>query len=630
VTTLSSEDLYFWKSGQHDRLYELFGAHTNDVSHPGSFCRTWAPHAKSVSVVGDFNHWQFGLHPLQAGDGGIWHGHIEGLIQGGLYKFAIELQDGTVQFKADPYARMHESAPNTASIVQSPSYPWQDQEWIENRSNIDPQKMPISIYEVHLESWMQEAPDGHRYKSYRDIAEPLALHVQNLGFTHVEFLPLLEHPFGGSWGYQVTGYFSPTSRFGTPEDFMFLVNTLHQHSIGVILDWVPAHFPFDDHGLVQFDGNPLYEYSDPQRGYHPDWHTAIFDYGRPEVRSFLISSAHMWIDLFHIDGIRVDAVASMLYLDYSRADGQWSPNQFGGNHNLEAIEFLQTLNRTIHNRFPGILTFAEESTAFDGVSRPVQEGGLGFDFKWDMGWMHDTLTYFQRDPIHRKYHQDALTFRMVYAYSEAFTLPLSHDEVVHGKGSLLTKMNGDPWQKLANLRLLLANMFTQPGKKLLFMGTELAMEQEWDHETPLPWHRLREHGPAGVANLIRRLNQLYQTLPALHTSDNHPDGFQWLDFKDHEQSILSYIRFDDGGDSSLVAIFNHTPEVRHSYRVGLPQSGLWHEVLNTDDDQFGGSGVVNHGSLTAQPRPFHDQEQSLELTLPPLGAVFLKPDCGAF
>lgn len=620
MPTLSDEDLYHWKNGQHDRLYEILGAHPSDTA---SICRTWAPHAQAVSVIGDFNNWQVAAHPLERGDGGLWHGCVEGLTHGGLYKFAIQGPQGETHLKADPYARMHESAPNTASIVQRSSHDWGDKAWLEKRSQRNHQKQPLSIYEVHLESWMRCGPDGESYRSYQEVAEPLARYVQKLGFTHIEFLPLLEHPFGGSWGYQVTGYFSPTSRFGTPRDLMALVDILHQHDIGVILDWVPAHFPFDPHGLVEFDGEALYEYGDPKRGYHPDWNTAIFDYGRPEVRSFLISSAHMWIDLFHFDGIRVDAVASMLYLDYSREEGQWYPNQFGGKHNLEAIEFLRSLNQTLHHRFPGVLTIAEESTAFDGVTRPTEQGGLGFDFKWDMGWMHDTLDYFQKEPIHRKYHQDNLTFRMVYADSESFMLPLSHDEVVHGKKSLRSKMQGDPWQQLANLRLLLANMFAQPGKKLLFMGTELAMQEEWQHDNALPWISSRQEAGPGIGHLITRLNQLYQSQPALYQCDAEPGGFKWLDFSDHEQSVLSFIRLADDKTAPMVIIFNHTPEVRRDYRIGLPQDGIWNELLNTDETIFGGSSIVNEGPLQTQTLCAHGYPQSISLTLPPLGAIFL-------
>lgn len=628
MLSLSDEDLYYWKNGQHNRLYEILGALPSQQKAEGSLCRTWAPHAKSVSVVGDFNNWQASSHPLELGEGGLWHGWIEGLTHGGLYKFAILNHNGDTHFKADPYARMHESAPNTASIVQAGDYVWNDQAWLDERAQRNHQQSPLSIYEVHLESWMRCGPEGKSYGSYQEVAEPLARYVKELGFTHVEFLPLLEHPFGGSWGYQVTGYFSPTSRFGTPDELKMLVDTLHGHGIGVILDWVPAHFPFDAHGLVKFDGEALYEYGDPKRGYHPDWNTAIFDYGRPEVRSFLISSAHMWIDQFHFDGIRVDAVASMLYLDYSREDGQWIPNQFGGNHNLEAIELLQTLNQTLHKRFPGVLTIAEESTAFDGVSRPVEQGGLGFDFKWDMGWMHDTLDYFHKEPVHRQYHQDNLTFRMVYAYSEAFMLPLSHDEVVHGKHSLLNKMPGDPWQKLANLKLLLSNMFAQPGKKLLFMGTELAMQEEWHHDKPLPWPNLDHPVIPGVSQLIASLNRMYQSQPALYQCDSQPSGFRWLDFNDHEQSVLSFIRFCENETEPMVIIFNHTPEVRHNYRIGAPASGQWNEILNSDDLAFGGSGVVHHNALKTEAIPAHGYPQSLNLTLPPLGAIFLTSNQG--
>lgn len=613
-----------WQNGRCGELYQFFGAQPHAHSSDSWFCRTWAPSARSVHVVGDFNHWRPDGIPLCNTGEGVWEGEAPHLKPGSLYKYAILGPDGQTTFKADPFARMHESAPNTASIVHHSSHLWHDSQWMQSRAQRQHRSAPLSLYEIHLGSWMLDNPYGERHQNYREVAVPLADYITKMGFTHVEFMPLTEFPYGPSWGYQVTGYFSPTSRFGTPDDFKFLVDTLHQAGIGVILDWVPAHFPFDEHGLARFDGTALYEHPSPQRGYHPDWHTAIFDYGRPEVRSFLLSSAHLWLDLFHIDGLRVDAVASMLYLDYSRNDGEWSPNVEGGHHNLEAISFLQTLNQSIHDRFPGVLTMAEESTAFAGVTRSQEQGGLGFDYKWDMGWMHDTLEYFQRDPIYRRHHQHELTFRMVYAYTESFTLPLSHDEVVHGKQSLLAKMPGDPWQQHANLRLLLANMFAAPGKKLLFMGSELAMLNEWDHDSPLPWQNATEQKGKELSNLVSALNFLYRKEPALHSTDTDQNGFNWIDTEDHDQSVLSFARYSQDGNHAVLAVFNHTPVIREHYRVGLPESGRWAPLFNTNAQAFGGTDTHGGVPIQSESHPWHGQHQSARLTLPPLAAIFFK------
>ncbi len=607
--------------GIHRAAYRFLGAHPANDDRATTF-RVWAPNAVRVSLIGDFNAWQPGAHPMLAlGSSGVWEIEVTGVGRGALYKYAIETRGGELLEKSDPVAFGAECPPKSASVVCGLDYVWGDSDWMTERHAHHGLDAPISVYEVHLGSWL--GPEGPQ--SFRELAPKLSAHVAALGFTHVELLPVMEHPFDGSWGYQLTGYFATTARFGTPEDFMFFVDHLHQAGIGVILDWVPAHFPFDPHGLAQFDGTALYEHEDPREGYHPDWQTAIFNYGRHEVKSFLISSATYWLDRFHIDGIRVDAVASMLYRDYSREDGEWIPNHEGGRENFEAIGFLKELNEAIGSGFPDVLTIAEESTAWPGVSKPLSDGGLGFDLKWDMGWMHDTLRYFSRECIHRSHHQDELTFRGLYRGHENFMLPLSHDEVVHGKGALLAKMPGDVWQKFANMRLLLASMFGQPGKKLLFMGAELGAWDEWSHERGLPWNLLDYPAHGGIAQLIRDLNRLYRTVPALHTGDCQGEGYQWIGCSDSESSVLGYLRVDPTGQGApLLIMLNHTPVVRREVHVGVPTAGTWRELLNTDAKTYGGSGVGNAGRVEAHPVSHHEQPCRLTLTLPPLGALMLQ------
>lgn len=523
--------------------------------------------------------------------------------------------------KADPYGVRHETPPRTASIVWDLDYAWGDGEWMRTRARRNRLGAPMSIYEVHLGSWMRVPEEGNRWLTYQELADRLVPYVAHMGFTHVELLPVMEHPFYGSWGYQTTGYFAPSSRYGTPQEFMALIDRFHQAGIGVILDWVPSHFPTDEHGLAFFDGTHLYEHEDLRLGFHPDWNSYIFNYGRHEVASFLLSSAYHWLDAYHADGLRVDAVASMLYLDYSRKPGEWIPNRYGGNENLEAIDFLRRLNTMVYERFPDVQTIAEESTAWPMVSRPTYLGGLGFGLKWDMGWMHDTLKYLALDPVHRKYHHNQLTFRMLYAWTENYCLPLSHDEVVHGKGSLLGRMAGDPWQKFANLRLLLAYMFTQPGKKLLFMGGELGQWREWDHESSLDWHLLDYDTHRGVNHLLRDLNQLYRNAPALHILDCDPRGHEWIDANDSDTSVLTYLRWDQERQAPVVVACNFTPVPRHGYRIGVPRAGFWREVLNTDAGIYGGSGLGNLGGLATQDVPWHGRDHSLAVLLPPLAAV---------
>lgn len=616
---ISDDDLYLFNEGTHFRLWEKLGAHP---MAGGTHFAVWAPNAESVSVIGDHNRWDPGVDQLQPrGSSGIWEGFVAGVGPGSVYKYHLVRRGGGYRAdKADPLALFAEVPPKTGSVVWSLDYAWGDGEWMRNRRQRNSHQAPISIYEVHLGSWMRVPEEGNRSLGYRELAPRLADHVQRLGFTHVELLPVMEHPFFGSWGYQTTGYFAPTSRYGTPQDFMALVDELHQRGIGVILDWVPSHFPTDAHGLAYFDGTHLYEHADPRRGFHPDWRSCIFNYGRHEVRSFLISSALFWLEIYHADGLRVDAVASMLYLDYSRRPGEWIPNQFGGRENLEAIEFLRRLNTEVYASHPDVQTIAEESTSWPMVSRPTYVGGLGFGMKWDMGWMHDTLRYMQHDPVHRKYHHNDLTFRGLYAFTENFVLPLSHDEVVHGKRSLLSKMPGDAWQKFANLRLLLGWMYATPGKKLLFMGTELAQWREWDHDGSLDWHLAGEPMHAGVQLWLRDLNRLYCSEPALHVLDFDPAGFSWVDANDSEQSVVSLIR--SLGDRRLLCCFNFTPVPRPHYRLGVPAGGFWREVLNSDATFYGGSGWGNLGGRWAEPVPWHGRPQSVVVTLPPLAAVF--------
>jgi 1,4-alpha-glucan branching enzyme len=626
-TLLSDQDLYLFNEGSNYRLYETVGAHLvtrNKVD--GAVFSVWAPNARHVSVIGSFNNWHPQSHLLAPrGDSGIWEGFIPGVTKGALYKFHIESQNrGFHVDKADPLGLLHEKPPRTASVVWDLDYQWGDRTWMEKRAAANSLRAPQSVYEVHLGSWMRVPEDHNRPLTYRETAPKLAEYVERMGFTHVEFLPVMEHPFYGSWGYQTTGYFAPTSRYGTPQDFMYLVDYLHQHGIAVILDWVPSHFPTDAHGLAYFDGTHLYEHADARQGFHPDWKTLIFNYGRSEVRSFLMSSAMFWLDKYHIDALRVDAVASTLYLDYSRKAGEWIPNKFGGRENLEAIDFLRRFNQEAYKEHPDIQTIAEESTSWPMVSRPVYLGGLGFGEKWDMGWMHDTLEYFKQDPIHRKYHHSKLTFRMLYSFQENFVLPLSHDEVVHGKGSLIGKMPGDEWQRFANLRLLFAYMFAQPGKKLLFMGCEFGQVREWAHDTSLEWDVLRYPVHSGMQKWVSELNRVYRSEPALHLLDTNAGGFEWVDCNDNLTSTISLLRKSESPKDTVLIVCNFTPIPRIGYRVGVPEGGYWRELLNSDSTEYGGTGVGNLGGVTAEKEPAHGRPHSLKLTLPPLGALFLR------
>jgi 1,4-alpha-glucan branching enzyme len=626
TSILSEDDIYLFNQGTHYRLYDKFGAQPVTIDGvAGTYFAVWAPNAEYVAVIGDWNNWDAGANPLrQRGFSGVWEGFIPHVGKGMRYKFHIASRYyGYREDKTDPFGSYFEVAPQTAAIVWDRNYTWSDQQWMSERGRRHRFDAPISIYEVHLGSWRRKPEEDNRPLNYRELAHELAEHVKECGFTHVELLPVTEHPFYGSWGYQSTGMFAPTSRYGTPQDFMYFVDYLHQHGIGIILDWVPSHFPTDGHGLAYFDGTHLYEHADPRKGYHPDWGSYIYNYGRNEVRSFLISSAICWLDKFHIDGLRVDAVASMLYLDYSRRPGEWIPNEYGGNENLEAISFLRELNTQIYKYYPDVQTFAEESTAWPMVSRPVYVGGLGFGFKWDMGWMHDTLQYFRRDPIYRRFHHNELTFRGLYMFSENYVLPLSHDEVVHGKGSLLDKMAGDVWQKFANLRLLYSYMFAQPGKKLLFMGGEFGQWREWSHDTSLDWHLLMFPSHQGVQRLISDLNRLYRTEPALHELDCDPRGFEWVDANDADSSVYSFLRKSRSGEHILI-VLNATPVVREDYRIGVPFGGWWRELLNSDSEYYWGSGQGNAGGVMAEAVPSHGREFSLRLRLPPLGALFLK------
>jgi 1,4-alpha-glucan branching enzyme len=628
VSVLSDDDLFLFNEGSHYRLYEKLGAHPIVVDGvQGAHFAVWAPNAKQLSVMGDFNGWDKSNHPLcPKGQSGIWEGFIPGVVKGTLYKYyLVSHRRGYRVEKADPFAFYAETPPKTASIVWNLEYDWGDQEWMGKRRTHNALNAPISIYEVHLGSWKRLPEQGNRCLSYQELAPKLAEYVRRVGFTHVEFLPIMEHPFYGSWGYQSTGYFAPTSRYGTPQDFMYLVDYLHQHDIGVILDWVPSHFPNDEHGLGYFDGTHLYEHSDPRQGIHPDWNSFIFNYSRHEVRSFLNSSALFWLDRYHVDGLRVDAVASMLYLDYGRKEGEWIPNQYGGRENLEAIAFLRRLNEAIYQEKPDVQTIAEESTAWPMVSRPTYLGGLGFGLKWDMGWMHDTLDYMTKDPIYRKYHHNNLTFRLIYAFFENFVLPLSHDEVVHGKGSLLAKMPGDDWQKFANLRLILGYMYAQPGKKLLFMGGEFGQWREWAHDEDLEWHLLDYPPHSGLKRWVEDLNRLYRAQPALYELDFEQAGFEWIDCNDVEHSTVSLMRKGHSLSSWLVAACNFTPTTHSNYRIGVPRPGYWKELLNSDAKDYGGSGQGNLGGVEASPIPLHGHPYSLTFTLPPLASVFFKP-----
>ena len=626
ITRLSDDDVFLLNEGSHFRLYDRLGAHpmTTPEGETGTYFALFAPAAKFVAVMGAFNDWHRDSHRLHPrGDSGIWEGFIPGVEQGALYKFYLRGPRDEYQVeKADPFAFRCQLSPETASVVWDLDYEWSDSEWMESRASRSGRHAPISIYEVHLGSWMRG--DDNTMLSYREIAPKLAEYASKMGFTHVELMPVMEHPFYGSWGYQCTGYFAATSRYGTPQDLMFLIDTLHQHGIGVILDWAPAHFPDDAHGLGYFDGTHLYEHEDPRQGVHPEWGSRIFNYGREEVRSFLFSSAFFWAEKYHADGLRVDAVTSMLYLDYARKDGEWVANEHGGNENLEAISLLRRLNKEMYAHFPGFQTYAEESTSWPMVSRPAYLGGLGFGYKWDMGWMHDTLAYLQQDPIYRKFHHNKITFRPVYAFSENFVLPLSHDEVVHGKGSLLGKMPGNDFERFANVRLLLANQYLQPGKKLLFMGCEFAVPGEWSHEAGLPWD-LQERLPhGGVQRWVTDLNRLYRDEAALHASDCESAGFEWVDCLDNENSVVAFLRKPLDGAGAVLAAFNYTPIPRMGYRLGVPFAGYWRETLNSDAAVYGGGGLGNLGGQWTEPAANHHHPYSLTLTLPALSCVIFR------
>ncbi|MDO8804277.1 MAG: 1,4-alpha-glucan branching protein GlgB [Elusimicrobiota bacterium] len=624
---LTDKDIYLFNEGNHLRLYEKFGAHPAVIGGAdGTLFSVWAPNAKEVHVIGDFNGWDKKRDALkERGSSGIWEGFIPGVRQGQNYKyFILSRYKSFSAEKADPMAFATEIPPKTASVVGSLDYSWGDGEWLKARGARTGLKSPVSIYEVHLGSWRRVPEEGNRSLTYRELAEQLPKYVKELGFSHVELMPVTEHPFYGSWGYQTTGYFAPTSRYGRPQDLMYLVDRLHQEGIGVILDWVPAHFPADAHGLAYFDGTHLYEHADPRQGFHPDWKSSIFNFGRNEVKSFLLSSALFWIDKYHADGLRVDAVASMLYLDYSRKAGEWVPNKFGGRENLEAVAFLKQFNQVVYENYPGTQTYAEESTSWPMVSRPTYIGGLGFGLKWDMGWMHDTLQYFSKDPVFRKFHHNSLTFRMLYAFGENFVLPFSHDEVAHGKGSMINKMAGDSWQKFANLRLLYGSMYAQPGQKLLFMGGEFAQWSEWNHEASLDWH-LAEHGPhAGMQKWVSDLNAFYRAEPAMHELNCSPAGFEWIDANDSQQSVTAFLRKGEKPEETILAVCNFTTVPRHSYRVGVPRGGFWKELLNSDAVAYRGSGMGNMGGAPAEAAPSHGRPYSLLLTLPPLSIEFFK------
>ena len=623
TTALTGHDQYLFREGTHSRLYEKLGAHV--VSNAVEFA-VWAPNAASVAVLGDWNGWDPRANPMIGSDAGIWTARVKGARHGSIYKFHVVSKMGDFRVdKSDPFAFRAEPAPRTGSVVWDLAYEWDDAEWMQTRQHRNALGAPCSVYELHLGSWRRDPSDPERLLGYRELAPALTQYVKEMGFTHVELMPIMEHPFYGSWGYQCTGYFAASSRYGTPQDLMFLIDTLHQAGIGVILDWVPSHFPWDQHGLGYFDGTHLYEHADPRQGHHPDWASAIFNYSRNEVRAFLASSARFWLDKFHADGLRVDAVASMLYLDYGRKAGEWIPNRYGGRENIEAIEFLRFLNESVYRDFPDVQTVAEESTAWPQVSRPVYLGGLGFGMKWNMGWMHDTLGYFKLDPVYRKYRHDSLTFSLWYAFHENFVLPLSHDEVVHGKGSLIGRMPGDDWQQFANLRLLFGYMWTHPGKKLVFMGGEFGQRREWTHDDSLEWHVLQHPLHEGVRKWVADLNRIYKENPSLHQKDFSNDGFRWVQRGDWEQSALSYLRLGDEGAPPLLVVCNFTPVPRYNYRVGVPRGGYWRELINSDAAEYGGSGMGNLGGVEATPMPYEEYSHSLTLTLPPLAALVFKP-----
>lgn len=630
VSLLTEMDIYLFKEGTNFRLYEKLGSHLMSVDGvQGTLFAVWAPNAERVSVIGEFNNWNMESHRLKVreDDSGIWEGFIAGVRDGDLYKYHIVSRfNGYEVDKGDPFSFGWEVSPRTASAVRGLDYQWKDGDWMKNRHEANRLDSPFAIYEVHIGSWRRIAEENNRSLTYREMAEQLGEYVKDMGFTHVEFLPVMEHPFYGSWGYQTLGYFAPTSRFGTPQDFMFLIDSLHQQGVSVILDWVPSHFPDNEYGLVYFDGTHLFEHADPRKCHHPEWDSCIFNHGRNEVQAFLVSSALFWLDQYHADGLRVDAVASMLYLDYAREDGEWIPNKYGGKENLEAIHFVRRLNEAVYEKYPGVQTIAEESTAWPMVTRPTHVGGLGFGMKWNMGWMHDTLKYMSNDPVFRKYHHNQLIFSIWYAFSENFLLPLSHDEVVHGKGSLFGKMAGDEWQKSANLRLLFGYMYTHPGKKLLFMGAELGQWREWTHEDSLEWSSLQYPFHQGIQRWVKDLNHFYRNEPALYESDFTSEGFQWIDCTDWEKSIISYQRKGRSSGRVIVAVGNFTPVPRYDYRLGVPSEGLWKEVLNSDAKDYGGRGQGNFGGVEAEPRPAHGADYSLLLTLPPLALLIFEKE----
>jgi len=623
-------DSYLFREGNHCRLYEKLGSHpAENGGRQGTYFAVWAPNAAEVSVIGAFNDWdrqQNYLSPRKDSSG-VWEGFIPGVGSGELYKYSLKTAGGEILEKGDPFAFFWEVSPKTASIIWDNDYTWNDSEWMADRKKKNALDAPMSVYEVHIGSWRRNPAEGFRSLTYRELGHELGDYAVSMGFTHVELLPVMEHPFYGSWGYQTLGYFAPTSRYGTPEDFMYMVDVLHRKGIGVILDWVPSHFPTDAYGLARFDGTCLYEHEDPRKGYHPDWGSWIFNYGRNEVRGFLLSSAFFWLDRFHADGLRVDAVASMLYLDYSRKAGEWIPNTYGGRENLEAIEFLKKLNEEIYGAFPGVQTIAEESTAWPMVTRPVFVGGLGFGMKWNMGWMHDTLKFISRDPVYRKYEHDKITFSIMYAFTENFLLPFSHDEVVHGKGSMLGKMPGDTWQKFASLRLLYGYFFSHPGKKLLFMGSEFGQGKEWNHDDSLQWDQLQIPEHRGISDWVGALNRVYKEEPALHKRDFSPEGFEWCDFSDWEKSVVSFVR-KGAKDEMVLAVFNFTPVPRLNYRIPVPAAGFWKEILNSDGKEYCGSGFGNFGGLASEPVACKQRGNSLCLTLPPMGMLLFRLETG--
>ncbi len=628
---LSDYDLYLFNEGSHHRIYEKLGTHILEVNGiKGVHFSVWAPNALRVSVVGNFNNWDGRTHQMRnLGNSGVWELFIPGLLEGGLYKFEIKAKDKQIHLKADPFKFASELRPKTAGIIYDiniDKYTWHDQQWIQERDASNRLESPVSIYEVHLGSWMRVKEENNRWLTYRELAHKLVEYVNNMGFTHIELLPIAAHPYDGSWGYQVSGYYAPTARYGNPEDFMYLVDCCHQNGVGLILDWVPSHFPKDSHALSWFDGSAIYEHVDPRMGEHKEWGTKVFNYGRNEVRSFMLSNAIFWTDKYHLDGLRVDAVASMLYLDYARHEGEWIPNKYGGKENLEAIDFLKKVNESVYKYHPGAMMIAEESTAWPGVSRPTYLGGLGFGFKWNMGWMHDTLEYMCKEPVFRKFHHSNLTFSLLYAFSENFILPLSHDEVVHGKRSLLDKMPGDIWQKFANLRLLLGFMYGHPGKKHLFMGGEFGQWIEWDYNRSLDWHLLEYDSHRKLQQFVRDLNRIYQSEPALYEVDFHYSGFEWIDFRDAEGSIISFMRKGKHPNDILIFVLNFTPVPRVRYKVGVPFLAFYREILNSDSEVYFGSNLGNGGGLRAENTPCHQWPYTLNLTLPPLSVLILKPE----